>query len=139
MTPRLLCAALLIAGAAAPSATQRVSVSPRLVLPSMSGHDIYGYFCASCHGSGGRGDGPVASELKTRPADLTRLTAINGGQFPLQRVRGFVTHGRADAPTHGSPDMPVWGPIFQLLDPSDQVAQARIDNVVEYIRSIQSK
>ena len=35
--------------------------------------------------------------------------------------------------------MPVWGPIFQSLDPSDTIAQARIDNVVAYINSIQVK
>jgi hypothetical protein len=35
--------------------------------------------------------------------------------------------------------MPIWGPIFQVLDPSDTVAQARLDNVVAYIQSIQTK
>ena len=48
-------------------------------------------------------------------------------------------HGRPDAPTHGSSDMPVWGPIFQSLALSDTIAQARIDNVVAYINSIQVK
>jgi len=145
MLPQLLCIALVFAGvgvvarAGAGTATQGVNITPTVVLPSMAGRDIYGYFCASCHGPDGRGDGPVASQLTTQPANLTALAAANGGQFPLERVRAFVTHGRTDAAAHGSADMPVWGPIFQVLDPSDKVAQMRIDNVVAYLRSIQSK
>jgi mono/diheme cytochrome c family protein len=145
MMPQLLCVAILVAGLVGtvgtvpPRAAQGVNITPTLVLPSMSGRDIYGYFCASCHGSSGRGDGPVASQLKTRPANLTALTTSNNGQFPIERVRAFVTHGRSDAPAHGSPDMPVWGPIFQVLDPSDEVARMRIENVVAYLQSIQSK
>jgi len=84
-------------------------------------------------------DGPVAAALKTKPANLTRLASINGGQFPRDRVRAFVAQGRTDTPSHGAPDMPVWGPIFQVLDPSDTVAQTRINNVVAYIQSIQAK
>jgi len=139
MMSQVLCVALLVGGATAASRNQGATVSPTLVLPSMSGRDIYQYFCATCHGRDGRGNGPLASELRTRPANLTVLAANSGGQFPVERVRAFVTHRGADTPTHGSPDMPVWGPIFQALDATDQIAQARIDNVVAYIRSIQSK
>jgi mono/diheme cytochrome c family protein len=39
-------------------------------------------YCATCHGSGGRGDGPVASALLTRPTDLTRF-AFRAGQDGL--------------------------------------------------------
>jgi len=126
------------ASAALPSA-QFVDVTPTLVLPSMSGRDIFRYYCASCHGQSGRGDGPVAAALKTRPANLTRLAVANSGRFPAERVKAFVTHGPVNAPAHGSPEMPIWGPIFQSLDPSDAVAQARIENVVAYIQSIQTK
>ena len=143
MLVRLFCAALVASGAAVSlaeaSAGQFVDVSAAVVLPSMSGEDTFRYYCASCHGRSGRGDGPVGAALKTKPANLTRLAATNGGQFPLERVRTIVARGRADAPVHGTTDMPVWGPIFQVLDPSDKLAQARIDNVVAYIRSIQAK
>ena len=80
-----------------------------------------------------------ASTLKTRPANLTKLAANNHGQFPIERVKAIVTQGRPDTPAHGSSDMPVWGPIFQSLDPSDPIARARIDNVVAYLNSIQVK
>jgi mono/diheme cytochrome c family protein len=130
--------ALLLVLAVFAGMPQGIDITPTVVMPSMSGRDIYGYFCASCHGPRGRGDGPVASQLKTRPANLTLLAAGNGGSFPQERVRAFVTHGRSDAPTHGSLEMPVWGPIFQALDPSDTVARTRIDNVVAYLRALQA-
>ena len=141
MMPRLLCVALFVAAteAAGAAGNQAVDITPTLVLPSMSGRDIFRYYCATCHGRDGRGSGPVAAALKTKPANLTRLAANNGGQFPLERVQAFVTHGRLDAAAHGSSDMPVWGPIFQMLDPSDKIARARIENVVAYIKSIQAK
>jgi mono/diheme cytochrome c family protein len=139
MLARLIAAALLVAMPAALPTAQVVDVTPTLVLPSMSGRDIFRYYCISCHGRNGRGDGPVAAALKTKPANLTRLTIANGGRFPAERVRTFVAHGRPDTAAHGSPEMPIWGPIFQVLDPSDSIAQARIENVVAYVQSIQAK
>jgi hypothetical protein len=41
--------------------------------------------------------------------------------------------------SHGSADMPVWGPIFRSLDRSDARTRVRIANLVAYIESIQSK
>jgi len=34
------------------------------------GHALYAINCATCHGDGGAGDGPMASQLPTPPADL---------------------------------------------------------------------
>ena len=139
MKMRLFGIALLFATAATAGEIQFVDVTPTFVPPSMSGRDTFNYYCASCHGRDARGNGPVASTLKTRPANLTKLAANNHGQFPIERVKAIVTQGRPDTPAHGSSDMPVWGPIFQSLDPSDPIARARIDNVVAYLESIQVK
>jgi mono/diheme cytochrome c family protein len=128
---------LFVAWAGAVGIGQRVDVTPSLVQPSLSGRDIFDFYCATCHGREGRGGGPVAAALRTIPADLTTLAARNGGRFPRERVRDFVTHGRADPVAHGSADMPVWGPIFEALDASDRLAQIRIDNVVSYVESLQ--
>ena len=140
MLRRVLLSGFLVAGASIAVAGQRPSNQlPSLIQPSLYGPDIFQFYCASCHGRHGTGNGPVASTLKTRPPDLSKLTMRNGGKFPRERVEAFVTHGRTDAPTHGSTDMPVWGPTFRSLEPSDSLVKIRIENVVAYIESIQTK
>ena len=140
MLSRVLLSGLLVAAVSIAVAGQRPpNQLPSLIDPSLYGPDIFQFYCASCHGRDGTGDGPVASVLKVRPPDLTKLTSRNGGRFPRERVEAFVTHGRTDAPAHGSTDMPVWGPTFRALDPSDSLVKIRIENVVAYVESIQTK
>jgi hypothetical protein len=35
--------------------------------------------------------------------------------------------------------MPVWGPTFRSLEPSDRLVKERIANVVQYVESLQVK
>ena len=74
------------------------------------GHAAYARLaCASCHGASGRGDGPVAGELRdamnlaTRPRDLTRRSLYKGGAEPAEIFRTLTTgmHGTAMTP-HGT-------------------------------------
>jgi mono/diheme cytochrome c family protein len=113
---------------------------PPLVIASKSGRDLYGFYCASCHGRDARGDGPVAPALKSVPPDLTRISLRNGGVFPRARVEAILL-GRAKPPlaAHGSREMPVWGPIFQGLDADEAVNLVRIANIVDYVESLQLK
>jgi mono/diheme cytochrome c family protein len=140
MLKSLMGAGFVLAMAAAGAGGQRstVDVSPSLANPSLVGADTYAFYCAPCHGKDGKGRGPVAEALKTLPADLTKLSARNGGTFPKDRVRAFVTNGEQNAvPAHGTSAMPVWGPTFRALDPNDKVVSVRIFNVVGYLESIQ--
>ena len=134
-------ACLFTIGVAIASAGQssRPGVPPRLIIESMTGEDSFMFYCATCHGLGGRGDGPVGPSLKTPPPDLTILTRRNGGVFPRADVISFVTGVSDKLPTHGPSDMPVWGPIFRALDPSDARVKIRIENIVNFIESIQVK
>jgi cytochrome c1 len=50
------------------------------------GKTQYQSSCAACHGIDAKGDGPVSTELKTRPADLTVLAKNNNGVFPYDMV-----------------------------------------------------
>jgi mono/diheme cytochrome c family protein len=118
---------------------QKGPTPPPLIMPSMSGGDLFRFYCASCHGRDGKGDGPVASALNRRPPDLTMIQRRNGGRFPTGRVEDFVTGNREPTVAHGSADMPVWGPIFQALAPEDRMNRLRIENLVAFIESIQSK
>ena len=101
---------------------------------SRVGKLAYKDYCSACHGVTGKGDGPVADELKTPPPDLTMLAKNNNGEFPTQHflsVLHFGVGGRA----HGTSDMPVWGPLFH--GPGKDLI--RIRNLEAYVESIQEK
>ena len=102
-----------------------------------SGKDMYVAYCASCHGNNGKGDGPAASALKSISTDLTQLAARNKGKFPENHVVQTIK-GDVNMPSHGSKDMPVWGPIFASMGTtSDGSMQLRIRNLTKYIASLQ--
>jgi mono/diheme cytochrome c family protein len=57
--------------------------------------------CASCHGIGAKGDGPMSTELKRRPTDLTVLAKKNNGVFPLNSVYRIIDGARCNSePRH---------------------------------------
>jgi mono/diheme cytochrome c family protein len=114
-----------------------------------SGHDpvlaelgapIFARYCTSCHGPDGRGDGPTAEVLRTRPADLTGIAKRRGGQFPTSEIAKFID-GRFEFPAHGSREMPVWGERFGAdvpeSDVGESIARGNIASLVEYLKSIQ--
>jgi len=104
-----------------------------------SGKETFSQYCASCHGKTGKGDGPAAFVLRTPPPDLTTLAKRNDGKFPAGSVSVVVTFGKSFA-SHGSEDMPIWGPRFKKLDPvRDPTGQQHIDDLVAYIQSLQEK
>ena len=82
------------------------TATPALALESLTGRDSFDRYCAACHGADGLGAGPVASALKTRPADLTTLAERNGGSFPRARIAAFVEGTGRPLPSHGTGDMP---------------------------------
>ncbi len=106
---------------------------------SSSGVVMYKSYCAVCHGTMGKGDGPAASALKVAPGDLTRMARNNGGKFPELRVFGIL-EGTVSLPSHGSREMPMWGDLFRSLSRSDNSSpHLRVRNLTEYVRSIQAK
>ena len=105
-------------------------------LTDASGTRLFAQFCVSCHGVKGVGDGPVASALKIKPADLTVISAGAGGVFPEVRVREMID-GRAVTPAHGTREMPVWGYELEASGADRAAAQSMTDRLVEYLRTIQ--
>ena len=57
------------------ASAQDVQVKKTQVKPAspVSGAQMFKEYCAVCHGPGGKGDGPAATELKVPPPDLTAL------------------------------------------------------------------
>jgi len=131
VTAGIALAIVAVAGAQGPR-----QALPPLVPESLVGSLSFDLYCASCHGRFGRGDGPTAAALKTRPADLTMLARSNRGAFPRERVLAFI-EGSARAAGHGSPEMPVWGPTLRALDASDARVTVRLQNLVAFVESIQ--
>ena len=105
---------------------------------SVRGPDLYRAHCAACHGVDAKGDGPLAPSLKTKPADLTALARNNKGEFPAKRVRRFIS-GENVSPSHGSREMPVWGPIFHQIEEDQDYGNVRLQNLIKYLQSIQQK
>ncbi len=99
--------------------------------------------CVICHGSGAKGDGSMASELQTKPADLTQLSKKNEGKFPFWYVYR-TTDGREVMKGHGTREMPIWGADFLVeAGPGTRDIEAevsgRILTLVYYLRSVQEK
>jgi mono/diheme cytochrome c family protein len=148
---RNLAAVLVLGGAivgftakAALAQGPEVGASGRLV----SGASDFRQYCAQCHGPKGVGDGPVAPALKKKPANLTLLSKNNGGVFPEEEVYNFID-GTKVAEGHGTREMPIWGYAFKTrqgslvgsgappLTPTQ--VKAKIDRLVEYVKSIQEQ
>ena len=104
------------------------------------GAPIFARYCSSCHGLTGRGDGPTAAALRTRPADLTAIAKRRNGAFPTGEIAKFID-GRFEYPAHGSREMPVWGTRFGSDVPDSEtgesIARGNIASLVEYLKSIQ--
>ena len=132
------CLSAAVAALASAATLAQTHQMPPLAIDSMSGRDLFQFYCATCHGPDGRGKGPVGAALKTAPADLTKIAQRRGGAFPRAEIVGFVSEGPALIPAHGSIEMPVWGPIFRGLDSSEARARIRIDHLVSYLESFQT-
>lgn len=106
------------------------------------GRDVFQNHCATCHGTGARGNGPMADVLSVVPTDLTTLAASNGGEFPTARVVRRVD-GQREVLAHGGP-MPLWGMILDgpaavivAPDGAEIVAPEAIVDVAAWLATVQ--
>jgi mono/diheme cytochrome c family protein len=134
-----LAAAALAGTVYAQQADQKVVIPVQKTVPT-DGKAMYVNYCAPCHGVDGKGNGPVAPALKQQPVDLTVLSRNNGGKFPQFHLLG-VLEGGSTIPSHGTHQMPVWGPVFATMDPAGlaQEKTIRINNLTAYLRTIQAR
>ncbi len=113
------------------------------------GKSEYQSSCAACHGEDGKGNGPVSSQLKVPPPDLTVLVKKNNGVFPVKSVYEVID-GRQAVLAHGTRDMPIWGNRYtvsqiqqaarehSVYDP-EVLVRTRILSIIDYINRIQQK
>jgi mono/diheme cytochrome c family protein len=135
-----------LAGVLASMLVASVMFAPGLPTPAAAqeyqqtttGGEVFRTYCASCHGAAARGDGPLASAMNRKPADLTEIAKRNGGIYPSEMVFKIID-GRQQVRGHGGPDMPVWGDVFtRSRDAGDaERVKAVIQSLVDHLGSIQ--
>ena len=109
-----------------------------------SGAEDFADYCSACHGVGGKGDGEMALNLTRRPADLTGLSARNGGTFPTTQVMAKIwgyTGGKG-----GAAVMPNFGPLLESdlvpYDGGDGImtpTPLRLVQIAEHLKTLQAK
>ena len=134
----LLCG-VLITSLVSLAQDQRVQPETAYLIKSVQGPALYRAYCAVCHGSNGKGGGPMAKSLKAKVPDLTRITEHHAGTFPRERIQKIIS-GEEQVPAgHGTRQMPVWGPIFSQIAWDQDLGRVRVDNLVKYIEALQLK
>ncbi len=103
---------------------------------SVEGSQVFRAHCAACHGNDGKGNGPVAPFLKATMPDLTVIAKQNGGNFPVASVRRIIIGGGIIT-SHGSREMPVWGPVFNDTESDADKGNLSLENLLKYLESIQ--
>jgi mono/diheme cytochrome c family protein len=130
-----LCLSVLACAQEAPK--KEIKNVPIRATSPASGVEMYGTYCAVCHGMDGKGQGPAAEALKVPPSDLTTLAKRNGGKFPDAKVSSAI-RGEQDVTAHGTRDMPMWGGLFRSMSGGHQSeVQMRVRNLSEYIKTLQ--
>lgn len=107
-----------------------------------TGRASYSDLCAGCHGPTGRGDGPNALALSTKPTNLTQLSKANGGVFPRVAVMAKIDGYAKGEPHHGA--MPAFWPLLEgrtvLIQTGDGILTPTPEPLVSlaaYLESIQ--
>ena len=142
MLDKLVAFALFTILATAPSVTAQQKAEIKRVPPEntsiTSGAEMFGTYCAVCHGVDGKGNGPAAPALAKQPPDLTQLSKKNGGKFPTFIVSNVIL-GDEFIAAHGSRDMPMWGDVFRSKNRDESAIKLRRHNLTVYVESLQQK
>ena len=88
---------------------------------SFEGYKVFNKYCFICHGAEGKGDGPLAGKIGTKPANLTddnRLGKKTDKEL-TRIIEGSAPHGTV------SSDMPQW---------SKAISYTQIRSLVSYVR-----
>jgi mono/diheme cytochrome c family protein len=94
-----------------------------------AGKTTYMQFCVTCHGEGGKGDGPVGKTLNPPPRDFTKaefkFDADKDGKTGTDAdLKGVITKG---AGAYGG---------NQLMAPWGHLPASDVDNLIAYIRTL---
>jgi len=106
-----------------------VSANP---LTAYEGRGLYVSYCQLCHGTSGKGDGPLAKSMKISQADLTTTVRTRSDIF-LKRIitgKGRQTITGRDRHNLLSDAMPEWKDIF---------SEPQLKSLIAYLRFLGPK
>jgi mono/diheme cytochrome c family protein len=139
MVRRILVALVVVFASAAVAFAQtqpKIETAPMKRTSAADAPGMFQSYCAACHGKDAKGNGPAAAALKKAPADLTRISARNGGTFPAVKVKRYI-EGADEVAAHGTRDMPMWAGLFRSLE--RDTAAMRVQGLSDYLESLQVK
>ena len=110
------------------------------------GKELFGQYCATCHGTDASGNGPLTEIMLEKPSDLTQLASsnqANPGEFPMLKVIHIID-GRTGLRGHGG-SMPPYGEVFMAQELEDRElvgavleTRGRILSLALYLESLQN-
>lgn len=106
---------------------------------TVDGATLYRQHCAVCHGTNAKGNGPMAMLLTSQVPDLTQLAGRNGGKFPRMWIDQIISGEATLKGSHGTREMPVWGPVFSEVEADVDRGNVRVDNLARYLETLQEK
>ena len=91
------------------------------------GRRLFTSYCQLCHGPGGKGDGPLAVQMKIRPADLTTTVRSRSDTILKKIITGEGRQTITGRDRHNllSGAMPQW---------KDHLSEQQIDALIAYLR-----
>ena len=95
--------------------------------PAYEGRRLYVSYCQLCHGTGGKGDGPLAKAMGISPADLTTTVRSRSDTILTKIIsgRGRQTITGRDRHNLLSDAMPEWKDVF---------TEPQIKSLIAYLR-----
>ncbi len=108
-----------------------------------TGESLFQENCISCHGIAGQGDGPIAKQLNTAPADLTKISARRDGVWPMLEMMSIIDgYSRNTVPRE---DMPVFENFldnemveFDTGNGEAILVPSKLIEIVEYLEALQN-
>lgn len=110
-------------------------ISPTLSLasppPAYEGRRLYVSYCQLCHGTAGKGDGPLAKAMEISPADLTTTVRSRSDTILTKIITGNGRQTITGRDRHNllSDAMPEWKDVFTA---------AQVKSLIAYLRFIGS-
>ena len=95
--------------------------------PAYEGRRLYVSYCQLCHGTGGKGDGPLAVQMQIRPADLTTTVRSRSDTILRKIITGEGRQTITGRDRHNllSDAMPEW---------KDSFSDAQVTALIAYLR-----